>query len=73
MGEADLVITLGRQLDYQLGYGSPAVFPHARFARLSDATSELTDNRRGDVEILADVAWTLADATWRDELRARGG
>lgn len=83
MGDADLVVTLGRQLDYQLGYGSPAVFPHARFARLSDATSELTDNRRGEVEILADIAWTLADATaaltraghtpdtsWRDELRA---
>lgn len=83
MSEADLVVTLGRQLDYQLGYGSPAVFPHARFARLSDATSELTDNRRGEVEILADIAWTLADATealvhaghtprtaWRDELRS---
>ena len=27
MGQADLVVIVGRKLDYQLGYGSPAVFP----------------------------------------------
>lgn len=27
MSEADTVLVLGRKLDYQLGYGSPAVFP----------------------------------------------
>src|SRR5262249_42703361 len=31
MREADLVVVVGRKLDYQLGYGSPAVFPGARF------------------------------------------
>ena len=33
MREADLVLTVGRKLDYQLGYGSPAAFPNARFVR----------------------------------------
>jgi acetolactate synthase-1/2/3 large subunit len=53
MGEADLIITIGRKLDYQLGYGSPAVFPHARFIRISESAAELFDNRRGAPELLA--------------------
>jgi len=53
MGEADLVLTIGRKLDYQLGYGSPAVFPDARFVRIADSTAELSDNRRGEPEIFA--------------------
>ena len=60
MGEADLVLTVGRKLDYQLGYGSPAVFPHARFIRIADAPSELLDNRRGAPEIYATPALALA-------------
>ena len=56
MSEADCVVVLGRKLDYQLGYGSPAVFPHARFLRVADHADELRDNRRGDVELLADIA-----------------
>jgi acetolactate synthase-1/2/3 large subunit len=36
MGQADLVITVGRRLDFQLAYGSPAVFGEARFLRLAD-------------------------------------
>ena len=59
MAEADVVVLLGRKLDYQLGYGSPAAFPNARFIRISDNASELFDNRRGDVEILATVADAL--------------
>lgn len=78
MRDADLVITVGRQLDYQLGFGSPAAFPNARFVRISDSAGELYDNRRGEVEILADVGPTLdalaeqttGDPSWRDELRA---
>ena len=31
MSEADTVFVIGRKLDYQLGYGSPAVFPDAKF------------------------------------------
>ena len=60
MREADLVITLGRRLDFQLAYGSPAVFaPDARFIRIGTATDEISDNRRGTVEIRADVGATL--------------
>ena len=59
MAEADLVVTVGRRLDYQMGYGSPAVFPHARFVRISDTASELIDNRRGAPELLATPALAL--------------
>ncbi|MYI89026.1 MAG: thiamine pyrophosphate-binding protein, partial [Gammaproteobacteria bacterium] len=82
MAQADLVITLGRKLDYQLGFGSPAAFPNARFLRIADNASELIDNRRGSPEILADVALTLdaivhelgddqgtRDTNWLDALR----
>jgi acetolactate synthase I/II/III large subunit len=84
MSDADLVITLGRKLDYQLGFGSPAVFPHAKFLRISDTSGKLVDNRRGTPEILASVdlalhALTAAlgndagdkDKAWADGLRAR--
>ena len=59
MTEADTVFVIGRKLDYQLGYGSPAVFPNAKFIRLSDSAGELIDNRRGDPEILATPALAL--------------
>lgn len=82
MRDCDLLITVGRQLDYQLGFGSPAVFRNARVVRIADTASELIDNRRGEVEILADPAAALAalttaledhtpDTGWRDELRAK--
>lgn len=84
MAQADLVITLGRKLDYQLAFGSPAVFPDARFLRISDTAEELIDNRRGAPEILASVGPALAsltealgndagrlDATWAEGLRAK--
>ena len=60
MQEADLVVVVGRKLDYQTGYGSPAVYPNARFIRIADNGDELRDNRRGEVEILASVGPTLA-------------
>lgn len=79
MCDADLVITVGRQLDYQLAYGSPAAFPHARFVRIADHAGELIDNRRGEVELLADPAAALnaladavhGDGAWRDTLREK--
>lgn len=85
MNEADLVMTIGRRLDYQLGYGSPAVFPYARFVRISDTASELIDNRRGTPEILATPAIALRqivqageglglpnlDRDWADTMRAK--
>ena len=57
---ADLVVTVGRKLDFQLAYGSPAVFGDARFVRIADTAGELRDNRRGAVEILASPAPALA-------------
>ena len=84
MAEADLVITLGRKLDYQLAYGSPAVYPSARFVRIADTTGELIDNRRGTPEILANVGLALdaltqalgndpgeRDTAWLDALRGK--
>ena len=53
MTEADVVLLVGRKLDYQVGYGSPAVFPNARFIRVADNAGELIDNRRGQPELLA--------------------
>ncbi len=84
MAGADLVITLGRKLDYQLGFGSPAVFPEARFVRIADNGAELIDNRRGAPEMLADVGLALdaitealgndagaRDSEWLDGLRGK--
>ncbi|MFN2125900.1 MAG: thiamine pyrophosphate-binding protein [Candidatus Promineifilaceae bacterium] len=84
MREADVVVTVGRRLDFQLAYGSPAVFGAARFVRISDAPSDLRDNRRGAVEMLASPAAALTaiveaagkrepavDRSWAQGLRAR--
>lgn len=84
MTGADLLITVGRRLDYQLGYGSPAAFPNARILRIGDTTAELIDNRRGEVELLCTPALGLdaltealsgngfqPDTEWRDGLRGR--
>jgi acetolactate synthase-1/2/3 large subunit len=84
MAEADVVLLVGRKLDYQTGYGSPAVFPHARFIRLSDTPGELIDNRRGAPELLASPDLALAamvaaagnrepniDRAWADGLRQK--
>lgn len=84
MIEADLVLVIGRKLDYQLGYGSPAVFPAARFVRIADTPGELIDNRRGQPELLATPALALAalveaagnrepavDRSWAEGLRGR--
>lgn len=82
MKEADVVLTLGRSLDFQLGYGSPAVFPDARFVRIGTSAAELRSNRRGDVEIYGSISTVLdailtqlgqgrlsIDAEWIDDLR----
>ena len=84
MTEADVVLVIGRKLDYQMGYGSPAVFPSARFVRLADTAGELVDNRRGTPEMLATPALALAamveaagnrkpatDTGWTGGLRSR--
>ncbi len=84
VGQADVVVTLGRRLDFQLAYGSPAVFGAARFIRIADAPSELRDNRRGEVELFAQPAAALhailaaaggrpssVDHDWASALRQR--
>jgi acetolactate synthase-1/2/3 large subunit len=68
MQEADCVLVVGRKLDYQMAYGSPAVFKSATFLRIADHADELRDNRRGEVELLADASLALqalADAAER--------
>ena len=60
MNETDLAIVVGRKLDYQTGYGSPAVWPQARFLRIGDNPEELRENRRGAVELFAHPALALA-------------
>ena len=70
MNEADLVIAVGRKLDYQTGYGSPAVYPNARWIRIGDNAEELRENRRGEVELFADAG--LALAALADGLPKRG-
>jgi acetolactate synthase-1/2/3 large subunit len=64
MKEADLVVTLGRRLDFQLGYGSPAVFaPAAAFLRIGTCFEETGENRRGDVEVSGTVKLVLEALT----------
>lgn len=60
MGEADLVVTIGRKLDFQLAYGSPAVFANARMLRIADTAGELRDNRRGEAELFATPSVAIA-------------
>jgi acetolactate synthase-1/2/3 large subunit len=60
MGDADLVVTIGRRLDFQLAYGSPAVFGEAKFVRIGDVSLEMRDNRRGAVELFATPKAALA-------------
>ena len=82
MTDADLIVTIGRRLDFQLAYGSPAVFANARFLRIADSPGELRDNRPGDAELYGDVAAAIdallaragarrpaTDATWVEALR----
>ena len=83
MQETDLAIVIGRKLDYQTGYGSPAVWPNARFVRIGDNAEELRENRRGEVELFAHPALALEalaralpprrptlDAAWGAALRS---
>jgi acetolactate synthase-1/2/3 large subunit len=84
IAEADVVVTLGRRLDFQLAYGSPGVFGASTLIRIADAPGELRDNRRGTVEIFATPSSALtaileaagdrqpkADTAWTAGLRAR--
>ncbi|MCF8105775.1 MAG: thiamine pyrophosphate-binding protein [Desulfohalobiaceae bacterium] len=65
MQEADLVLTVGRNLDYQLGYGSSAVFPRAGFVRIGSSPSELGGNRPGEKELCGSLPEILKSLTAR--------
>jgi acetolactate synthase I/II/III large subunit len=82
MSQADVVVTLGRKLDFQLAYGSPAIFGDAKFVRVADCTSELRDNRRGAAEVYGSISCVLetilelagnrepqVDRAWAAEIR----
>ena len=69
MGQADLVVTIGRRLDFQLAYGSPAVFGDAKFLRIADCAAELRDNRRGDLGMLCDPALALQAILDAEQMR----
>lgn len=86
MAEADLVITVGRRLDFEVAYGSPAVFENAgRFVRIGRDSEHVQSNRRGDVELRADLRSALdlllasgvrpaeLDHEWRNELTRSNG
>lgn len=84
MQGADLVITLGRKLDFQVAYGSPAVFEGgARFIRIGRNDDDVSGNRPADIELKADIGLALdgllqrdikpanADNAWLDDLRSQ--
>ena len=84
MQEADLVITLERRLDFQVAYGSRAVFaPDSHFVRIGKHRDDTAENRRGDVELRVDTAAALRalltedivprdpDRAWQQALVAR--
>lgn len=60
MAECDLIVTLGAQLDFELGYGSTALFAaKPKLVRIGRSSDELHETRRADVAIRGDVAQCL--------------
>ena len=60
--EADLVLLLGKKLDYRLRLGGPQLFsPEAKFVQVDIHPPELGLNRALEVGIAADVKLTLED------------
>lgn len=84
MQQADLVITLGRRLDFELGYGSPAVFPDTTpMIRIGLWGEEVAENRPATVAVRCDIEPALReligagaapegiDNNWVDRLRVQ--
>ncbi len=73
--EADVVLVLGKRIDYRLALGGPRLFsPQAKFIQVDIHPQELGANRRLEVAICADVKSTLAaflDAIGRNAWPAR--
>ncbi len=67
--EADLIVVIGKRLDYRLSLGGPRVFPAGtRFIQVDIHAQELGLNRKLDVAICADARLTLRafTAAWSD-------
>jgi len=68
--EADLILVLGKRIDFRLGMGGPRVFPAAaKIAQVDIHPQELGMNRRLELGICADLKTTLRTllASLRDE------
>jgi acetolactate synthase-1/2/3 large subunit len=58
--EADLILVLGKRIDFRLGFGRPRVFPAStRIAQVDIHAQELGMNRRLELGICADLKATL--------------
>lgn len=62
--EADLILVIGKRIDYRLGLGGQRVFPaRAHFIQVDIEPSELGMNRKLDIGICADARATLRALT----------
>ena len=58
--EADVVLVIGKRIDYRLAFGGPRLFPAAaRFIQIDVHATELGLNRRLDIAICADARAAL--------------
>ncbi len=63
-GEADVILVIGKRIDYRLGLGGERVFPAgAHFIQVDIQASELGMNRKLDLGICADARATLRALT----------
>jgi acetolactate synthase-1/2/3 large subunit len=81
LGEADVALVIGVPLDFRLGFGA-AIGEGAKLIRLDAAPNTLTSNRLPDLDLVGDVAASLAaireavgagerrTAPWLERLRA---
>jgi acetolactate synthase-1/2/3 large subunit len=59
LGTADAVLVIGVPLDFRLGFGA-AIAADAKLIRLDAAPNELSANREPDLDLVGDVAASLA-------------
>jgi acetolactate synthase I/II/III large subunit len=59
LGGADVAMVIGVPLDFRLGFGA-SIAEDAQLIRLDAAPNALTANRRPDVDLVGDIAATLA-------------
>ncbi len=70
--EADLVLVVGKRIDYRLAFGGPCVFsPSSKFIQIDIHPQEFGINRNVDLAILADAKSTLRALTGATEKQVR--